>query len=57
MPRRTTHGASGGESAARPHANAALIRAHHNATLSTLGSFGPKISAGRTGEIAFEPAA
>ncbi|MCP3718270.1 isochorismatase family protein [Paraburkholderia sp. CNPSo 3281] len=41
----------------KPHANAALIRAHHNATLSNMRSFGPKISAVRTAEIAFDPAA
>lgn len=41
----------------KPHANAALIRAHHDAALSNIRSFGPKISAVRTGEIVFEPAA
>ncbi|VVD83044.1 isochorismatase [Pandoraea iniqua] len=29
----------------KPHATAAQIREHHNATLSDIGSFGPKISA------------
>lgn len=38
----------------KPHANAASIRAHHNATLSNIRSFGPKISAKRTREIAFD---
>ncbi|MEX3841939.1 hypothetical protein [Paraburkholderia sp. BR10882] len=38
---RTTHD--------KPHANGASIRAHHNATLSNIRSFGPKISAVRTG--------
>ncbi|WP_321963659.1 isochorismatase family protein [Paraburkholderia sp. J7] len=37
----------------KAHANAASIRAHHNATLSNIRSFGPKISAVRTAEIAF----
>ncbi|WP_425469749.1 hypothetical protein [Paraburkholderia unamae] len=41
----------------KPNANAVLIRAHHNATLSNIRSFGPTISAVRIGEIAFEPAA
>ncbi|HEY4802429.1 MAG TPA: cysteine hydrolase family protein [Paraburkholderia sp.] len=38
----------------KPHANAAAIRAHHNATLSNIRSFDPKISALRADEIAFE---
>jgi hypothetical protein len=29
----------------KPHADATLIRKHHNATLSNIGSFGPRISA------------
>ncbi|QGZ59486.1 cysteine hydrolase family protein [Paraburkholderia acidiphila] len=37
----------------KPHANAASIRAHHNATLSNIRSFGPKIRAVHTGEITF----
>ena len=41
----------------KSHANAALIRAHHNATLSNIRSFGPKISAVRSVEIAFDSAA
>jgi nicotinamidase-related amidase len=41
----------------KPHASAASIRAHHNATLSNIRSFGPKISALRCDEIVFEPAA
>ncbi|MEX3918600.1 hypothetical protein AB4Y43_20545 [Paraburkholderia sp. BR10872] len=36
---------------------AAPHHAHHNATLSNIRSFGPKIGAMRTGEIAFEPVA
>jgi nicotinamidase-related amidase len=38
----------------KPHASAASIRAHHNATLSNIRSFGPKISALRADEIRFE---
>jgi nicotinamidase-related amidase len=38
----------------KPHANAATIRAHHNATLSNIRSFGPKISALRAEAIAFD---
>jgi nicotinamidase-related amidase len=41
----------------KPHAAAAAIRAHHNATLSNIRSFGPKISALHCDEIVFEPAA
>lgn len=37
----------------KPHADAAQIRAHHNATLSALRSFGPKISAVPTGAVRF----
>lgn len=38
----------------KPHASAAAIRAHHNATLSNISSFGPKISARPASEIAFD---
>lgn len=38
----------------KPHANAASIRAHHNATLSNIRSFGPKISAEPTSDITFD---
>lgn len=37
----------------KPHAPAALIRAHHNATLSDISSFGPKIEALPTAQIDF----
>lgn len=38
----------------KPHANAASIRAHHNATLSNIRSFGPKINAEPTSDITFD---
>lgn len=38
------------------HASAARIRAHENATLPSLTSFGPEIRALPTAEIAFQPA-
>jgi nicotinamidase-related amidase len=41
----------------KPHASAASIRAHHNATLSNIRSFGPTIRALRCDEIVFEPVA
>ncbi len=37
----------------RPHASAAQIRAHHNATLPAITSFGPRIRALPASEIAF----
>jgi nicotinamidase-related amidase len=37
----------------KAHASGALIRAHHNATLSNIRSFGPKISAIDSAELAF----
>ncbi|MNT46486.1 Streptothricin hydrolase [compost metagenome] len=37
----------------KPHADAARIREHHNATLSNIRSFGPKIAAVRTDAIDF----
>ncbi|WP_322047305.1 isochorismatase family protein [Paraburkholderia sp. J67] len=36
------------------HATAATIREHHNQTLSSMRSFGPRISAVRTADIVFE---
>lgn len=38
----------------KPHANAASIREHHNATLSNISSFGPKIIAVSAATIDFE---
>ena len=40
----------------KPHAGAALIRAHHTATLCALSSFEGKISARAAADIAFAPA-
>lgn len=37
----------------KPHASAAQIRAHHNATLPAIASFGPVIRAQPAAEIAF----
>lgn len=37
----------------KPHANAAQIRAHENATLPNITSFGPRIEATLTADIAF----
>lgn len=37
----------------KPHADAARIRAHHNATLSSIRSFGPSIRAVPAAEIRF----
>ncbi len=37
----------------KAHATAAFIRAHHNATLPDIGSFGPEIKAIRSEEITF----
>lgn len=37
----------------KPHASAMQIRAHHNATLPDITSFGPRIRALDAGEIAF----
>jgi len=37
----------------KDHATAAMIREHHNETLSNIGSFGPRIAAVRTAAIAF----
>ncbi|WP_427184032.1 cysteine hydrolase family protein [Bordetella bronchialis] len=37
----------------QPHADAALIRAHHNATLSSLGSYGVRIEALPAEQIVF----
>ncbi len=37
----------------KPHANAEQIRTHHNATLPDIISFGPKISAVATADMAF----
>lgn len=39
----------------KPHASAAQIRAHHNATLPEVTSFGPPITAVPAAEIAFGP--
>lgn len=39
----------------KPHASAAQIRAHHNATLPEVTSFGPVITAVAAAEIAFAP--
>lgn len=39
----------------KPHASAAQIRAHHNATLPELTSFGPRIAARPAAQIAFTP--
>ena len=38
----------------KPHAPAALISAHHNATLSALTSFGPRIQAVPSSDIKFD---
>lgn len=38
----------------KPHASAAAIRAHHNATLSNIRNFGPAISALRAAEVVFD---
>jgi nicotinamidase-related amidase len=38
---------------AKPHASAEAIRAHHNATLPEIGSFGPSIKALPSNEIHF----
>ncbi|QPF71866.1 cysteine hydrolase [Roseateles sp. DAIF2] len=40
----------------KPHADGAQIRAHHNATLSNITSFGPRIEAVPSAELRFEPA-
>ena len=40
----------------KPHASAAQIRAHHNATLPGITSFGPRIIARMADEIDFQPA-
>ena len=40
----------------KPHASGALIRAHHNATLADLTSFGPPIRAVPSAELAFAAA-
>ncbi|MBS7780069.1 isochorismatase family protein [Acidovorax sp. CCYZU-2555] len=37
----------------KAHASAAMIRTHHNATLSNITSFGPKISAVPSDELGF----
>lgn len=37
----------------KPHATATFIRAHHNATLPEIGSFGPVISAIESAQIIF----
>lgn len=37
----------------KPHATAAMIREHHNQTLSSMRSFGPRITAVRTADITF----
>jgi nicotinamidase-related amidase len=39
----------------KPHASAAQIRAHHNATLPSITSFGPRIIARMADEIDFGP--
>ena len=39
----------------RPHATAMWIRAHHNATLPEIVSFGPRIAAVPSADIGFEP--
>ncbi|MFZ6648225.1 cysteine hydrolase family protein [Undibacterium sp. TJN25] len=39
----------------KTHATAAQIRAHHNATLADIGSFGPVISAVNAADIRFGP--
>lgn len=39
----------------KPHANAAQIRAHHNATLAAITGFGPRIVARTVDEIDFLP--
>jgi len=41
----------------KPHATAAQIRAHHNATLPHIGSFGPVIQAMQADQIDFAGAA
>jgi len=38
----------------KPHATADQIRAHHNATLPEIASFGPRIEAIPSGEISFD---
>lgn len=38
----------------KPHATAATIREHHNHTLSSMRSFGPRIHAVRTADIVFK---
>ncbi|WP_027820145.1 cysteine hydrolase family protein [Paraburkholderia bannensis] len=38
----------------KPHATAASIREHHNRTLSSMRSFGPRIHAVLTADIAFQ---
>jgi nicotinamidase-related amidase len=37
----------------KPHATAAMIREHHNQTLSSMRSFGPRITAVKTADITF----
>jgi nicotinamidase-related amidase len=39
----------------KPHADAALIRAHHNATLSSISSFGPRTEVQLSDQIVFPP--
>lgn len=39
----------------KPHASAAFIREHHNATLSEISSFGPRISAEPSSQIDLDP--
>jgi len=41
----------------KPHATGAQIRAHHNATLSAIASFGVKIAAVPAADIVFSPTA
>lgn len=47
--------ADGHTSHDKPHASAAQIRAHHNATLQAINSFGPVIRALAAADIHFEP--